>query len=72
QRKKISKKTKMHGSFRISKPCIQMCIKFLIKLPVYLTKVSSELDNGDVIPVSRRLYTNTNMAFIKYFRGEIN
>ncbi|MFU0799335.1 MAG: Integrase catalytic domain-containing protein [Xylanivirga thermophila] len=39
--KKISKKTKMHGSFRISKPCIQMCIKFLIKLPVYLTKVSS-------------------------------
>ncbi|WP_406243089.1 LytR/AlgR family response regulator transcription factor [Tissierella carlieri] len=35
-------------------------------------KTDIELDNGDVIPVSRRLYTNTNMAFIKYFRGEIN
>lgn len=31
-----------------------------------------ELDNGDVIPVSRRRYSNTNMAFIKYFRGETN
>lgn len=29
-----------------------------------------ELDNGKTIPVSRRQYSNTNMAFIKYFRGE--
>lgn len=29
-----------------------------------------ELDNGKVIPVSRRLYAKTNMAFIKYYRGK--
>lgn len=28
------------------------------------------LDNNQIIPVSRRLYSNINMAFIKYFRGE--
>lgn len=28
------------------------------------------LDNKQMIPVSRRLYSNINMAFIKYFRGE--
>ena len=28
------------------------------------------LDNNHIIPVSRRLYSNINMAFIKYFRGE--
>lgn len=31
-----------------------------------------ELDNGNVIPISRRQYSNTNMAFIKYFRGDVN
>lgn len=31
-----------------------------------------ELDNGNIIPVSRRQYSNTNMAFIKYFRGDID
>lgn len=30
-----------------------------------------ELDNGQVIPISRRQYSNTNLAFIKYFRGDI-
>lgn len=33
-------------------------------------KTDIDLDNGDIIPVSRRLYSNTNMAFIKFFRGE--
>lgn len=28
------------------------------------------LDNNQMIPVSRRLYSNINMAFIKCFRGE--
>lgn len=28
------------------------------------------LDNNQMIPVSRRLYSDINMAFIKYFRGE--
>ena len=31
-----------------------------------------ELDNGDLIPVSRRQYSQTNRAFIKYFRGDID
>ena len=31
-----------------------------------------ELDNKKIIPISRRQYTNTNMAFIKYFRGGAN
>lgn len=41
----------------------------------YIKKIGSselELDNGHVIPVSRRQYSNTNMAFIKYFRGGID
>lgn len=33
-------------------------------------KTDIDLDNNDIIPVSRRLYPSTNMAFIKYFRGE--
>lgn len=28
------------------------------------------LDNNQMIPVSRRLYSDINLAFIKYFRGE--
>lgn len=38
----------------------------------YIKRIGSselELDNGDVIPVSRKQYLNTNMAFIRYFRG---
>ncbi len=35
-------------------------------------KTDIELDNGSVIPVSRRQYSNTNMAFIRYFRGVDN
>lgn len=35
-------------------------------------KIDIELDNGNVIPVSRRQYSNTNMAFIRYFRGVDN
>lgn len=31
-----------------------------------------ELDNGNIIPVSRRQYSNVNMAFIKYYKGEAN
>ncbi len=27
------------------------------------------LDNGDIVPLSRRLYTDVNKAFIKYFKG---
>lgn len=41
----------------------------------YIKRILSselELDNRQVIPISRRLYTVTNMAFIKYFRGDIN
>lgn len=33
-------------------------------------KADIKLDNGDLIPVSRRQYTRTNMAFIEYFRGD--
>lgn len=35
-------------------------------------KTNIELDNGDIIPVSRREYSNTNKAFIRYFRGELD
>jgi hypothetical protein len=31
-----------------------------------------ELDGGEKIPISRRMYADTNLAFIKYFRGDIN
>lgn len=39
----------------------------------YIKKIGNnelEIDNGSIIPVSRRQYSNTNMAFIRYFRGE--
>jgi DNA-binding LytR/AlgR family response regulator len=39
----------------------------------YIKRMESselELDNGNVIPISRRQYSNTNMAFIRYFRGD--
>ncbi len=29
-----------------------------------------ELDNGEIVPVSRRQYVNTNKAFIQYYGGE--
>lgn len=35
-----------------------------------ISKTDIDLDNHDIIPVSRRLYHSTNIAFIKYFRGE--
>ena len=41
----------------------------------YVKRIESseiELDNGKLIPVSRRQYSNTNMAFINYYRGGIN
>jgi DNA-binding LytR/AlgR family response regulator len=41
----------------------------------YIKKIGNkelELDNGYLIPISRRQYVNTNKAFIKYFRGGIN
>lgn len=31
-----------------------------------------ELDNGAKVPVSRRQYSSVNMAFIKYFRGDVD
>ncbi len=31
-----------------------------------------ELDNKVTIPVSRRQYSKTNMAFIRYYRGEVD
>lgn len=31
-----------------------------------------ELDNGAIVPVSRRQYASINMGFIKYFRGDKN
>lgn len=37
----------------------------------YINSIKStqlELDNGEIIPVSRRRYQDTNVAFIKYFR----
>ncbi|MCR2044888.1 LytR/AlgR family response regulator transcription factor [Anaerosalibacter massiliensis] len=37
-----------------------------------ISKNELELDNGDIIPISRRQYSKTNMAFIKYFRGVID
>lgn len=37
-----------------------------------IRKEDIELDNGEVIPVSRRQYSKTNMAFIKYYRGDMN
>lgn len=33
-------------------------------------KVDILLDNNQIIPVSRRLYSSINLAFIKYFRGD--
>lgn len=35
-------------------------------------KTDIGLDNNHAIPVSRRLYSSVNMAFIKYFRGEVD
>lgn len=36
-----------------------------------ITKTEVKLDGGGIIPLSRRLYNETNRAFIKYFRGEL-
>lgn len=41
----------------------------------YVKRIESseiELDNAKLIPVSRRQYSNTNRAFINYYRGIIN
>jgi DNA-binding LytR/AlgR family response regulator len=41
----------------------------------YISKIGTselELDGGEKIPISRRMYADTNLAFIKYFRGDIN
>ena len=41
----------------------------------YIKKIEQsrlELDDGFIIPVSRRQYANTNKAFIKYFMGGAN
>lgn len=41
----------------------------------YIKKIGNvqlETDNGKAIPISRRQYAKTNMAFIKYFRGDID
>ncbi len=41
----------------------------------YIKKISNaqlEMDNGKAIPISRRQYAKTNMAFIKYFRGDLD
>lgn len=41
----------------------------------YIKRIGStelEMDKGSIIPISRRQYSNTNMAFIKYFRGSID
>ncbi|MBK1813340.1 response regulator transcription factor [Clostridium sp. YIM B02505] len=41
----------------------------------YIKRIGSselELDNGEMIPISRRQYASTNIAFINYFRGGIN
>lgn len=35
-----------------------------------ITKTDVILDNGIVIPLSRRLYDGVNRAFIKYYKGE--
>lgn len=35
----------------------------------HITKTDVILDNGAVIPLSRRLYTQTNLAFIQYHKG---
>lgn len=37
-----------------------------------IAKDNLELDNGDIIPVSRRQYSKTNMAFIEYYRGGLD
>lgn len=36
-----------------------------------ITKTDVILDSGKAIPLSRRLYNETNQAFIKYFKGEL-
>lgn len=39
----------------------------------YIKRIRSnelELDNGNIIPISRRQYSTTYMAFIKYFKGD--
>ncbi|QAA33138.1 LytR/AlgR family response regulator transcription factor [Clostridium manihotivorum] len=41
----------------------------------YIRKIGTselELDSGEKIPISRRMYADTNLAFIKYFRGDLN
>lgn len=41
----------------------------------YIKRIATselELDNGNIMPISRRQYSNTNMAFIKYFRADAN
>lgn len=35
-------------------------------------KDNLELDNGDIVPVSRRQMKNTHRAFIEYYKGEID
>ncbi len=35
-----------------------------------ISKEKIQLDNGNIIPISRRRYKEVNMKFIKYFRGD--
>ena len=35
-----------------------------------ITKTDIILDNGEAVPLSRRLYNDVNKALIKYFKGE--
>lgn len=51
------------------------CHRSYIASLKYIKRIGSnelQLDNEDIIPISRRQYSNTNMEFIRYFRGEIN
>lgn len=59
----------------LDKSIFVRCHRSYIASLKYVKRIGNnqlELDNGNVIPISRRQYTNTNMAFIKYFRGGID
>ena len=57
----------------LEKNILMKCHRSYIVGLKYIRKIGKTdilLDNNQLIPVSRRLYSNINMAFIAYFRGE--
>lgn len=54
---------KLGGNFKRCHRCCIVNLKYIKKI----TKTGITLDSGEMLPLSRRLYTEVNRAMIKYF-----